>query len=266
MTRLLLVPAPLSQQSPTAGVMPQDLPQIHNIKTWFVETPKQARAWLKLYEHPTPIADLQLIEVNTATAAELEKAFLSAIQAGDIGMISDAGCPAIADPGAALVELAHRYDVLVHPLVGPNSIVMALMASGMNGQRFRFMGYLPVKEDERARSIVYATRESALRGETQIVIETPYRNNQLLKTLINTLEPDVMLCIASELTGPEQSIISKPVQWWKRHTPDLEKHAAIFMWLAPPAPPAAATTSKPSKFSANRPASEKPRWKNPGRK
>ena len=146
-----------------------------------------------------------------------------------IGIISEAGCPGIADPGQQLVEVAQQLNIEVKPLVGPNSILLALMASGMNGQQFRFTGYLPIKNPERNKAIKELESESAKKNCTQIFIETPYRNNQLMEALLSVCQPSTRICIAVDLTGEKEFIKTRSVADWKKNKPDIHKRPAIFL-------------------------------------
>ena len=149
-----------------------------------------------------------------------------------IGIISEAGCPGIADPGQQLVAIAQELNIEVKPLVGPNSILLALMASGMNGQQFRFAGYLPIKNPERNNAIKELESESAKKNCTQIFIETPYRNNQLMEALLSVCQPSTKICIAVDLTGEKELIKTRSVADWKRNKPDIHKRPAIFLLIA----------------------------------
>ena len=149
-----------------------------------------------------------------------------------IGIISEAGCPGIADPGQQLVAVAQELSIEVKPLVGPNSILLALMASGMNGQQFRFAGYLPIKNPERNNAIKELESESAKKNCTQIFIETPYRNNQLMEALLSVCQPSTKICIAVDLTGEKELIKTRSVADWKRNKPDIHKRPAIFLLIA----------------------------------
>lgn len=149
-----------------------------------------------------------------------------------IGIISEAGCPGVADPGQVLTEAAHAAGATIKPLVGPSSILLALMASGMNGQQFQFLGYLPIDTAQRSKTIKDLEAESARKNCTQIFIETPYRNNQLLETLIKTGRPTTRLCIAADITAPTEFIQTKTLADWKKKLPDLHKRPAIFCMLA----------------------------------
>ena len=149
-----------------------------------------------------------------------------------IGIISEAGCPGVADPGQQLVKLAQEMNVIVKPLVGPNSILLALMASGMNGQHFQFVGYLPIDHGERLKTIKSLESESRQKNCTQIFIETPYRNNQLLETLLKTCQPQTSICIAADLTADTEWVKTKTVKEWKASPPQLHKRPAIFLMYA----------------------------------
>ena len=199
---------------------------------FFVEDERTARRYLKSIWKEIAIDDKEwfnMKEVNTDVAT----AFNQKIKEEKIiGIISEAGCPGVADPGQALVHLAQQKGVLVKPLVGPNSILLALMASGMNGQRFQFAGYLPIEISERVKTIKSLETESKQKDCTQIFIETPYRNNQLLEALLKTCQPQTSICIAANLTGETESIQTKTVQQWKAAIPELHKRPVIFLLYA----------------------------------
>ncbi len=154
------------------------------------------------------------------------------LEGHDVGVISEAGCPGVADPGALAVQFAHQKNVQVVPMVGPSSILLALMSSGMNGQQFAFHGYLPVEGKDAARSVQDLERESQQKNQTQLFIETPYRNNGLLQTLLRHLRPDTILCVAVGLTSSQEKIISKSVKDWRGAKIELPKCPAIFLFLA----------------------------------
>jgi 16S rRNA (cytidine1402-2'-O)-methyltransferase len=154
------------------------------------------------------------------------------LEGNDIGIMSEAGCPAIADPGHLVVQVAHRINAAVIPLVGPNSILLALMASGMNGQHFQFSGYLPVKPPERIKALRELETLSEKKGQTQIFIEAPYRNNQLLKDILANCKDHTQLCIAADITGPEEYIRTRTIREWRTAVPELHKRPAIFLLYA----------------------------------
>jgi 16S rRNA (cytidine1402-2'-O)-methyltransferase len=196
---------------------------------FFVENERTARRYLKLLWKEMVIDDYSwhnMKELNDEVAAS----FKQAVKEGKtIGVISEAGCPGVADPGQQLVEIAQGMNAIVKPLVGPNSILLALMASGMNGQCFQFVGYLPIETGERVKAIKQLESESRQKNCTQIFIETPYRNNQLLETLTKTLQPQTKICVAVDLTSENESIATKTAQQWKISIPQLHKRPAIFL-------------------------------------
>ncbi|MCG9077875.1 SAM-dependent methyltransferase [Laribacter hongkongensis] len=230
MATLFLIPAPLGDLPPDNWVIPAQRERIRHLTRFVVEASKTARKHLKQLELDTPLQVLELAELNEHTAeAELE-ALLAPLLAGhDVGLLSEAGCPAVADPGANLVRLAHRYGITVEPLVGPSSILLALMGSGSQGQRFAFNGYLPVPEAERIAAIRRLEKHSRDEDSAELFIETPYRNPQLLDTLRATLAPSTWLTVACDLTLPTQSIISRPVVDWRGDSADYKKRPAIFV-------------------------------------
>lgn len=177
-----------------------------------------------------PIDDCTFSELNRHTRPEDIAAMLEPMSRGfDMGVISEAGCPAVADPGADVVALAQRKGFEVVPLVGPSSILMALMASGFNGQSFAFAGYLPVDAAARASRLKEMQRRIIREGQTQIFIETPYRNNRLIASLCETLPSDMLLCVASDITGPDQSIVTLPIARWRGRKYNYDKIPTIFL-------------------------------------
>lgn len=176
--------------------------------------------WFVINKHASDLTSNT--EINSAFRRMLK-------EEKNIGIISESGCPGIADPGQLLVDIAHRSGVTIKPLVGPSSILLALMASGMNGQQFHFTGYLPVDSTQRVKAIRDLEQESSTKKCTQIFIETPYRNNQLLETLVRTCNPATRLCIAVNLTAPDELIRTKSIAEWKKLLPDLHKRPAIFL-------------------------------------
>jgi len=200
-----------------------------NCKVFFVENERTARRFLKLLWKEMIIDDHEWYNMKEVTE-ELRSSFRQKIkEEKNIGIISEAGCPGVADPGQQLVSIAQQMNVPVRPLVGPNSILLALMASGMNGQQFQFLGYLPIDVAERTRTIRQLESESKQKQCTQIFIETPYRNNQLFETLAKTLHPQTKICVAVDLTSPTEMIQTKTAQQWKTAVPQLHKRPAIFL-------------------------------------
>jgi len=177
---------------------------------------------------------LQLEELNEHTRTEALDRLLAPLRAGqDVGLLSEAGCPAVADPGADLVALAQRENIRVVPLIGPSSLLLALMASGLNGQRFAFQGYLPAKEMERAKMLRELESESRKRRQTQIFIETPYRNRQLFDGILQACQPGTRLTVATDLSLPGESVLTRTIQQWKKRTPpEIERRPTVFLLLA----------------------------------
>ena len=202
---------------------------VKKCSVFFVENERTARRFLKLLWKDVVIDDYEwhnMKEVNEQIARAFQQQL---IQGKTVGIISEAGCPGVADPGQQLVAIAQEKGITVNPLVGPSSILLALMASGMNGQRFQFHGYLPIDVAERARTIKQLESESRQKQCTQIFIETPYRNNQMLETLLKTCQHTTKICIAADLTAPTEFIRTKTAQQWKADLPQLHKRPAIFL-------------------------------------
>jgi 16S rRNA (cytidine1402-2'-O)-methyltransferase len=229
---LYLTPAVLSENT-----IPQVIPQnvihiIHSLRQFIVEDVRTARRFLSKSGHPIPIDQLQFHELNEHTTESEIASLLPYLQNEDTGLMSEAGVPAVADPGAALVRLAHANSIRVIPLVGPSSILMALMASGLNGQTFAFVGYLPVKQNERKERLRALEVRSACERQTQIFIETPYRNMQLLEDILQTCRPVTMLTIAADITGEKEFILTQSIRQWKKQIPELDKIPAVFLLQA----------------------------------
>ena len=208
------------------------LDAIKECAVFFVENDRTARRYLKLLWKEMVIDAYEWVNMKEITN-ETISAFKKAVKENKtIGIISEAGCPGIADPGQQLVLIAQQMNVSVKPLVGPNSILLALMASGMNGQQFQFAGYLPIEQTEKVKAIKSLEAESKQKNCTQIFIETPYRNNQLAETIIKICKGNTLLCIASEITSDREFIKTKTIQDWKSSLPDLHKKPAIFLILS----------------------------------
>jgi 16S rRNA (cytidine1402-2'-O)-methyltransferase len=229
MATLYLIPVPLGTVSPDACLPPATLDIARRLDHFVVERAKTARAHLKAMAHPKPLQALQLEELNEHTPAAAIASLLAPLLAGhDVGLLSEAGCPAVADPGAALVLAAHRAGISVAPLIGPSSILLALMASGLGGQRFRFHGYLPVKEPERSQLI--RELEDAARREraTQLFIETPYRASVLLDALVTRLSPDTWISVGADLSLPHQLIRTRTARAWRGHADEVKDRLVVF--------------------------------------
>lgn len=234
MPSLYLIPTPLGAPD-TPCLLPHEQAQIAHITDFVVEAEKTARAHLKHFAVSTPIRDLNLQTLNEHTPPNQVAALLQPLREGrDIGLLSEAGCPAIADPGADLVAAAHREGFAVKPLVGASSIVLALMASGANGQSFAFKGYIPADKDGRSGSLKALESRSRQANETQLFIETPYRNDALLAEALAVLQPETRLCVACDLTLPTQEIISQTIAQWRKmdSLPNLKKRPALFVLYA----------------------------------
>ena len=204
---------------------------------FFVEEERTARRFLKKLDKAIVIENYEWYLVSGPSKGpdtyDTIATFKQKIKEGKtIGIISEAGCPGIADPGQQLVAIAQELNIGIKPLVGPNSIILALMASGMNGQQFKFNGYLPIKDHERNKAIKELETESVKKNCTQIFIETPYRNNQLIDALLNNCHPSTKICIAVDLTGHKEFIKTKTVSDWKKSKPDIHKRPAIFLLYA----------------------------------
>lgn len=232
MPALYLIPSSLSNHQPLNQLSPQLISVVHQLNTFVVEGEKNARRFLKSINYPLSLNELDLYELNEHTRAEDILPYLEPLKKGkDMGLMSDAGCPGVADPGAEFVKLVHQMGFEVIPLVGPNSIILALMASGLNGQSFAFNGYLPREQKDRVKKIQMYERIAKQQKQTQLFIETPYRNHNLLEDLIKELDPNTMLCVAADITAPTQWIKSMPVYKWKNIKEDLNKRPAVFLFL-----------------------------------
>jgi 16S rRNA (cytidine1402-2'-O)-methyltransferase len=202
------------------------------ISVFFVENERTARRYLKALDRSINIDSLRLLLMNEHQPPDTALAKQLLLSGKDIGIMSEAGCPAIADPGHLVVQAAHSIDAAVIPMVGPNSMLLALMASGMNGQNFQFVGYIPVKPPERIKALKELELQSQKKQQTQLFIETPYRNNQLMKDILATCKDDTLVCVAADITGPEEYIKTKRVKEWKKQLPELHKKPAIFLLYA----------------------------------
>ena len=207
------------------------LPAVKECKVFFVENERTARRYLKQLWKEMVIDDYEWYTIHKAEQ-EVRDQFLQKLKEGKtIGIISEAGCPGVADPGQLLIGAAQQMNIAVKPLVGPSSILLALMASGMNGQQFQFLGYLPIDNNERIKAIRDLETESRKKNCTQIFIETPYRNNQLITLLLKQAHPSSRLCIAVDITGESEWIKTKTIEAWRKETIDIHKRPAIFLLL-----------------------------------
>lgn len=230
---LFLIPTTLGD-SALAAVIPQEVQQRVRALDYFVaENPKTARAYLKRIGTAKALQELHIATLNEHTPDEAIAGLAAPLRAGhDLGVVSEAGCPGVADPGAKLVLYAHRHAIRVVPLVGPSSILLALMASGLNGQSFVFHGYLPVAEAEREKALRELEKQSRRLQQTQIFIETPYRNQKLLQSILGACANATLLCVAAEITLPGEDIRTMSVAAWKKTPPQLDRRPALFLLLA----------------------------------
>ena len=205
---------------------------VRQCQVFFTENERTARRFMKSLWKEMIIDEYQWYTIHKAEP-QVKKQFVIHLREGkNIGIISEAGCPGIADPGQLLVEAAHAEGATVVPLAGPSALLLALMASGLNGQQFQFVGYLPIDNGERIKTIRSLEAESSRKRCTQLFIETPYRNNQLMEALLKTCRPDTMLCIACNLTAPDEFVYTRMVAHWQKQVPDLHKKPVVFLMLA----------------------------------
>lgn len=231
--RLYLIPSPLGEGDPRQVLGGGVFDAIAGIRTFVVEEVRTARRFLSAAGLKGKIDSLEFFELNEHTAEADAAGYVALLESGqDVGLISEAGLPAVADPGNSLVAEAHRHDIEVVPLVGPSSLMMALMSSGMNGQSFAFTGYLPVKPAERRARLSELEKLSRRLGQTQIIIETPYRNDALVKDMMDTLSGTTRLCIAANITQPDAFIRTRAIEQWKRNVPTIGKRPCVFVILA----------------------------------
>jgi 16S rRNA (cytidine1402-2'-O)-methyltransferase len=230
---LYLIPTTLGNSTFEAVIPQQVLQRVRLLDYFVVENPKTARAYLKQAGTSRPLQELHLATLNEHTPDAAIPDLAAPLRAGqDVGVLSEAGCPGVADPGAKLVLYAHRNAIRVVPLVGPSSILLALMASGLNGQSFAFNGYLPVAGVEREQALRQLEQQSRRLKQTQIFIETPYRNQKLLHSILDACAGATLLCIAAEVTLAGEDIRTMTVAAWKKNPPQLDRRPALFLLLA----------------------------------
>jgi 16S rRNA (cytidine1402-2'-O)-methyltransferase len=230
---LFLIPTTLGNSTLAAVIPPEVLQRVRTLDYFVAENPKTARAYLKQVGTSKPLQELHIATLNEHTPDAAVAGMAAPLRAGlDVGVMSEAGCPGIADPGAKLVLYAHRHAIRVMPLVGPSSILLALMASGLNGQSFVFHGYLPVADVEREKALRELERQSRRLKQTQIFIETPYRNQKLLHSILGSCANATLLCIAADITLAGEDIRTLSVAAWKKNLPQLDRRPALFLLLA----------------------------------
>lgn len=228
--KLYLIPVPLGENDPAEVLAPTIKATIARLDDFIVENEKTARKFIKRI-HPEKVqSSLRLSSLNKHTQPnELLSMLEPCLNGHDLGIMSESGCPGVADPGAVIVKLAHQKGIQVVPLVGPSSILLALMASGMNGQSFAFNGYLPIDKSEKKSALKFYEKLSAEKNQSQIFIETPYRNHKLIDDLTQTLQPNTLLCIAADITLETELIKTQRVLDWKKSKIDIDKRPAIFI-------------------------------------
>lgn len=229
--KLYLLPVPLGDDANPKDVLPETVEKsIEFIDHYIVENEKTARRFIKAILPSKKQPELKLSVLNKHTEPSEHNAFLQPCMEGkNVGLMSEAGCPGVADPGAAIVKIAHEKGIQVVPLVGPSSILLAMMASGMNGQSFAFNGYLPIEKGEKKSALKNFEKLSQDKNQSQLFIETPYRNNKLMEDLIAMLQPNTHLCIAADITLPTEYIKTKTVAQWKKEKVDLHNRPCIFI-------------------------------------
>jgi 16S rRNA (cytidine1402-2'-O)-methyltransferase len=231
--KVYLVPVVISEDTQNAVIPPSVREALPSIRYFLAENVRTARRFLsslKVYESIEPLR-FEVLDKDSEAAA-IGELFKPVLDGKNVGILSESGCPGIADPGALAVDFAHKNEIEVVPLVGPSSVLLALMSSGLNGQRFAFQGYLPIESKDLVQSIRDYERESRQKQQTQIFIETPYRNNSIMKTLLSTLSESTKLTVAIDLTGKQQSVRTYSVKKWRTLTNDFPKLPAVFLFLA----------------------------------
>lgn len=230
MSALYLIPVTLGE-TPIEQVLPAyNKEVILTLRHFIVEDVRSARRFLKRVEKEIDIDTLTFYPLNKHTSPEAISGYLKPLEQGEsMGVISEAGCPAVADPGADVVAMAQRKGLEVVPLVGPSSIILSVMASGFNGQSFAFNGYLPIEADQRARKLKALEQRATTEHQTQLFIETPYRNNKMVEEILRTCRPQTKLCIAANLTCPDAYVHTRSVKEWAGKVPDLSKMPCIFL-------------------------------------
>ena len=230
---IYMIPCPISDERGVWDVLPKaNLDVMNSLDYFIVENTRSARRFLSKAGVERRIEELEFVELNehTTSAAEIEKMLKPVLAGRSAGVISEAGVPGVADPGADIVALAHRKGVRVVPLVGPSSILMSVMASGLNGQSFAFVGYIPVKDGERAKRIKELERRAKEENQAQLFIEAPYRNVKLFEALVKSLAPKLRLTIAADITSPGEYIKTLTVEEWRKcGVPDIAKRPTIFI-------------------------------------
>ena len=230
--KLYLIPSPLGGEDPREVLPEPVLERACSLQTFVVEEVRTARRYLSKAGLKGHIDELRFFTLNEHTAPSEVEELLKLFDEGDVGLITEAGLPAVADPGALLVALCHSRGIRVVPLVGPSSLMLALMASGLDGQSFAFGGYLPAKTEERRKAIRAVEKRSAELHQSQIFIETPYRNDSLMKDLAEVCHPATRICIAADITLPSETILTRTAAEWRKALPAIGKRPCVFLLLA----------------------------------
>ena len=231
--RLFLIPSPLGENDPTEVIPAPVLDSLKNFRTFVVEEVRTARRYLSRAGLKGHIGELQFFELNEHTDQAVIESYIRLFDNGnDVALISEAGLPAVADPGAQLVAIAHSHSIDVIPAVGPSSLMLALMASGLNGQSFAFCGYIPAKTEDRRNKLRTLEKISGQLRQTQIIIETPYRNDSLFGDILSVCSPSVRVCVAANITMPDAYIRTKKVSEWRTEGLVIGKRPCVFLILA----------------------------------
>ena len=230
--KLYLIPSPIAEGDPAETIPAGTLERLKSLRVFVVEELRTARRYLSAAGLKGHIEELEFHTLNEHTSPAEVMALLPLLERSDVGLISEAGLPAVADPGASLVALCQQKGIAVVPLVGPSSLMLALMASGLDGQSFAFRGYLPAKTEERRNALRGVEKQSAQFRQTQLFIETPYRNDSLLADMLQTLSPATRLCIAAGIGSPEAFIRTASVEKWRKSIPQIGKVPCVFLILA----------------------------------
>lgn len=230
---LHLIPSPLGEANLDTVIPVEVQTLLRRLSTFIAERPKTARAFLKQLRHPLPLSGLEILTLDEHTGSHELQHLLVPLQAGkDVGLLSEAGAPAVADPGANLIQLAHKTGITVQAHVGPSAILLALMASGLQGQRFCFHGYLPSEKSARRQALSNIERESRQKKQTQIFIETPYRSQHLLLDILATCNKEALLCLAVNLTTAQELVRTQTLKAWQQELPDIRDKPTTFLLLA----------------------------------
>ena len=227
--KIFIIPTPISDADPKSVLPNMVIERIHNLDTFFAENIRTARRFLSSIGVKN-IQDLTIELMDKNTEQQSIERMIQIVKNGkDAGIMSEAGCPGIADPGSGITSLAHKNDIKVIPFTGPSSIFLGLMASGFNGQNFQFHGYLPIDREARKKSLLDLERMVYTKNQTQIFMETPYRNNQILEALLKILKPETLLCIAADISSENEFIKTQPVSIWRKQVPDIHKKPVMIL-------------------------------------